>query len=427
MIGVIADDFTGGTDVAVAFRRAGLRVLIQFGPATEPPVDPDVDVIVIALKSRTIPVAEAVKASLEAADTLLDAGSRQLFFKFCSTFDSTREGNIGPVLDALAQRVGSTIAVVVPSSPEHGRTQYQGHLFVNGTLLSDSPMRHHPLTPMTDSRITRLLHPQTKRTVVLVDLTTVDQGTTAIAATLESLETRGVAYAVVDAVDETDLLKIGSAVIDAPLVSGAAGLAGGLAKAVVRRDAIPHHVTDISEPWNMNPAVALAGSCSARTLEQIAALQEKNHPSFWLDAVSVPDPQNLAAAALQWYDAQNSSLPPLIYSSLPPEMLQRSQEALGIERSAEILETAMGLIAQGLVQRGIQRLVVAGGETSGAVVTALQVNGGLIGDEAAPGVPWIITQGTAAPLALLLKSGNFGTPSFLLDTTASLHGTAAQA
>jgi uncharacterized protein YgbK (DUF1537 family) len=418
VIGAIADDFTGGTDVAVAFRRAGLRVLIQFGYNTVLPVEPDVDVIVIALKTRTVPARDAVEQSLAAAEALLAVGAQQLFFKFCSTFDSTQDGNIGPVLDALAARVGSTIAVVVPSSPEHGRTQYQGHLFVGATLLSASPMRHHPLTPMTDARIPLLLRQQTTTPVALVDLATVHQGAATIESTLCTLENRGVGYAVIDAVDDADLLEIGAAAIDAPLVSGAAGLAGGLAREVVRRNGLPHHSAMVSNPQDMDPAVALAGSCSARTLEQISALQDQNHPSFWLDAVSIPNAQNLAAAALKWYDAQTSHLPPLIYSSLPPEMLRHSQQVLGIAESATILESAMGLIAQGLIRRGVRRLVVAGGETSGAVVTALQVSGGLIGEEAAPGVPWIITQNDP-PLALLLKSGNFGSPEFLLDTISS--------
>jgi uncharacterized protein YgbK (DUF1537 family) len=425
MIGAIADDFTGGTDVAVAFRRAGLRVLIHFGSGMTLPPEPDVDVIVIALKTRTVPAEEAVRRSLEAANTLLEAGAKQLFFKFCSTFDSTPEGNIGPVLDALAQRVSSTMTIAVPSSPEHGRTQYQGHLFVGESLLSNSTMRHHPLTPMTDSRVPVLLRKQTKVPVALVSLATVRQGAAVLESALCNLANRGVGYAVVDAVDDEDLLEIGAAVIDAPLVSGAAGLAGGLARELVRRSGLPQHATQISEPLDMLPAVALAGSCSARTLEQIAALQDHNHPSFWLDAVAVPDADNLAAAALKWYDAQSSSLAPLIYSSLPPDMLRRSQEVLGVAQSADILETAMGTIAQGLVRRGVQRLVVAGGETSGAVVTALKVSGGLIGEEAAPGVPWIITQ-DGSPLALLLKSGNFGGPEFLLESVSSYSTPAAR-
>lgn len=419
MIGVIADDFTGGTDVAVAFRRAGLRVLIQFG--TEHPLraTDGADVVVVALKTRTVPVDQAVEESLRAGRELRAAGARQLFFKFCSTFDSTPAGNIGPVCDALAELAGSDLAVVVPSSPAHGRTQYNGHLFVNNQLLSDSPMRHHPLTPMTDSRIPELLRAQTARTVSLVALQEVHTGSAALAEKFTSLRAAGTAYAVVDAIDAGDLAIIGGAILDHPFVSGAAGLAAGLATAVAERATPadgPAAPADV--PRSDGPAIALAGSCSARTLQQIAAMQAAGHPSYQLDAVSVPDSHLLAEAALSWYETQPADLTPLIYSSLPPEKLRESQRLLGVAESAQILETAMGLIARGLVRRGVRRIVVAGGETSGSVVTALEVSGGLIGSEAAPGVPWIFASGTT-PITLLLKSGNFGDIDFLIRAVSA--------
>jgi uncharacterized protein YgbK (DUF1537 family) len=418
MIGVIADDFTGGTDVAVAFRRAGLRVLIQFGIPDAMQVTDNADVVV-ALKSRTLPVDQAVEESLHAARELLTAGARQLFFKFCSTFDSTPAGNIGPVCDALADLVGSDLAVVVPSSPAHGRTQYNGHLFVNNQLLSDSPMRHHPLTPMTDSRIPELLRTQTARAVALVTLQDVHAGPDSLSENFTGLGAAGTAYAVVDAVEAGDLAIIGRAILDHPFVSGAAGLAAGLATAVAERAATANGpAITANESAPPGPAIALAGSCSARTLQQITAMQAAGHPSYQLDAVAVPDSQRLAEAALSWYETQPAGLTPLIYSSLPPEKLRESQSLLGVAESAQILETAMGLIAQGLVHRGVHRVVVAGGETSGSVVTALGVSGGLIGSEAAPGVPWIFASGTN-PIALLLKSGNFGDVDFLIRAVST--------
>lgn len=419
MIGVIADDFTGGTDVAVAFRRAGLRVLIHFGSGRAVQDSCGVDVVVIALKTRTVPVDQAVDESVRAGRELLAAGARQLFFKFCSTFDSTPSGNIGPVCDALAELVGSSLAVVVPSSPEHGRTQYNGHLFVNNQLLSDSPMRHHPLTPMTDSRVPELLRAQTARSVSLVTLQDVHAGPEPLAENLARLRASGTAYAVVDAVEDDDLAVIGRTILDHPLVSGAAGLAAGLATAVAGRAASANvSAPTMDGPQYEDRAIALAGSCSARTLQQIAAMKAVGHPSYQLDAVAVPDSQLLAEAALSWYDSQQAGLPPLIYSSLPPEKLRQSQSLLGVAESAQILETAMGLIAQGLVRRGVRRVVVAGGETSGSVVTALEVRGGLIGPEAAPGVPWIYATGDYS-IALLLKSGNFGDVDFLIRAVSA--------
>jgi 3-dehydrotetronate 4-kinase len=413
MLGAIADDYTGGTDVAVAFRRAGLRAIVLFGVPEGSLNLPPHDAIVVALKTRTIDVDEAVRQSLEAAEWLRAHGADQLFFKYCSTFDSKAEGNIGPVADALADLIGSPLAAVAPSSPEHHRTQYMGHLFVAQQLLSDSPMRHHPLTPMTDSRIVRVLESQTERPVALVAHQTVRQGREAIRLALDALVDDGIRYAVIDAVSDEDLVEIGYATAGDVLVTGAAGLAGGIGAArVALRDL--DGVSPIAQPTDTVgnvPAAVLAGSCSARTLEQVAVMR-RHHDNYRLNAVEDPDPQRLADAALAWYDSRPRDGAPLIYSSLPPADLRETQRILGTERSAHILETAMGLIARGLVERGVRRLVVAGGETSGAVVSALHVDGGLIGDEVAPGVPWIYSTGDE-PLALLLKSGNFGSTDLL--------------
>jgi uncharacterized protein YgbK (DUF1537 family) len=410
VIGAIADDFTGATDIAVAFRRAGLRVVIHFNEPQNTHL-PDRDVTVVALKSRTIAADEAVRQSLDAMQWLREHGATQIFFKYCSTFDSRPEGNIGPVADALMKATGATRAVFVPSSPEHLRTQYMGHLFVDQLLLSDSPMRHHPLTPMTDSFIPNVLAEQTAHRVALIAHCDVRDGRDRIAEQLARAEKDGAPYVVIDAVTDSDLSEIGEAVADDPLVTGAAGMAGGLGAAYARRrrSSIPDE--ENVDPVGDAPSAVLAGSCSARTLEQIAQMRT-THPSMRLDAVLQPDADVLARSALAWYDERPDGAAPLIYSSLPPSELRRTQDALGAGRASEILETAMGLIARGLVERGVRRLVVAGGETSGAVVTALDVDGGVIGAEVAPGVPWIFTGGDR-PLALLLKSGNFGDPLLL--------------
>ncbi|WP_167138121.1 3-oxo-tetronate kinase [Diaminobutyricimonas sp. TR449] len=412
MIGVIADDFTGATDVAVAFRRAGLRVLIFFGIPADDLELTAADAIVVALKSRTIAPDEAVRQSLEAAAWLQARGMSQLFFKYCSTFDSTPRGNIGPVADALADLMASPVTTVIPSSPGHDRRQYMGQLFVGQQLLSESPMRNHPLTPMTDAYIPRVLEAQTARPVALLDHRTVLQGAEAISERLAASALDGQQYLVVDAVTEADLTAIGAAIVDAPLITGAAGIARGLGAAKAQRGGIIGTPGEDVDPVGATRSVVLAGSCSARTLEQIDQWQRR-HPSYRLDALATPDPQALAEAALAWFDAQPAGQAALIYSSLPPAELRATQEALGVERASTILETAMALIAQELVERDIRRIVVAGGETSGAVVSALGVGGGVVGREAAPGVPWIYTA-SEPQRALLLKSGNFGDPELLL-------------
>lgn len=415
MIGVIADDVTGGTDVAVAFRRTGLATVILFGQPDENTALPYHDAVVIALKTRTLPAEDAVTESVRAASWLKEHGASQLYFKYCSTFDSKPEGNIGQVADALADLQGAALTVVAPASPEHRRTLYMGNLFVGDQPLAESPMSHHPLTPMTDSNVVRLLSAQTGRRIELVSQATVGAGARAVRERLDDLAASGVRYAVIDAISATDLQTIGDACRDDVLLTGAAGLAGGLGRALAGAKKTPQ--SHGADPIGASRSVALAGSCSARTREQVAYMRDRE-PSLFLDAVSTPDAGQLAASALDWFTSLPVDACPLIYSTLEPDQLRRTQEILGTERSAQILEGATGLIARGLVDRGVRRLVTAGGETSGAVVAALSVRGGTIGSEIAPGVPWIYTTGPV-PIALLLKSGNFGSPGLLLEAVRS--------
>ncbi|TYB47233.1 four-carbon acid sugar kinase family protein [Nonomuraea sp. PA05] len=409
MIGAIADDFTGATDVAVALRRRGIRTLLYFGLPPQGAEFPEHDAVVIALKTRTARKADAVARSLRALRWLRAHGAAdQVYFKYCSTFDSTPEGNIGPVLDALADAMEAAVVPMTPSSPEHGRTQYNGYLFVGDVLLGESHMRHHPLTPMTDSYLPRLLEAQSAYRSGVVTLPHV-RGQS-VGRRLAELREQGVRYAFVDALEDEDLMTAGRALAGAPLVAGAAGLAGGLAaaRAGEGRGAAP-------APEPSGPAAVLAGSCSARTLEQVSAMIQAGRPAHRLDALADQDADSLARRALAWYDALDEDAgAPLIYSSLEPAKLRRVQQALGVDRSAALLEAAIGRIARGLVERGVARLVTAGGETSGAVVSALGVPGGVIGAEAARGVPWIFAP--SGP-ALLLKSGNFGEPDLLLEAS----------
>lgn len=408
MIGVIADDYTGATDAAVAFRRVGLRTLLFFGTPSTSDLPPH-DVLVIALKSRMLAAVDAARQSLEALDWLRRGGVEQVYFKFCSTFDSTPRGNIGPVLDALATALAARTVLLTPSSPEHRRTQYQGNLYVDGTLLSESHMRHHPLTPMTDSSLPRLLAAQTDESVGLVDWATVREGVAAVQKALANSEHR---YVLADAIEGADIRTLGRAVVTAALVAGAAGLAGGLAEAYAEKHQLPP-IEEDSHPA-AGPAAVLSGSCSARTLEQLAVLTGRGRPAYRLDPLA---PTDLAAAALAWYDKLPAGDAPVIYSSAPPEQLRDIQRAIGADRAAAILEEATGRIAVGLVDRGVRRLVAAGGETSGAVVTALGIDGAALGPEAARGVPWLYPV-SGRPSALLLKSGNFGGPDLLATASA---------
>ncbi|AQT80973.1 hypothetical protein B1R94_19485 [Mycolicibacterium litorale] len=415
MIGAIADDFTGATDVAIAFRHAGLRTAIVFD-TTQLTELPETDAAVVALKTRTTPADLAVAQSLTAVAWLRARGATQIFFKYCSTFDSSPQGNIGPVADALLNALDAEHAVFVPASPLHLRTQYLGHLFVGDVLLSESTMRDHPLTPMTDSYLPRVLSRQTAHRVGLVSHRDVRQGAGRVANLLRASQNFDVPYSLVDAIDERDLAAIGAACLDDPLVTGAAGLAGGLGIAHARR--LGRSVTTAASSRaadGSGPGAVLAGSCSARTLEQIDEMHRRHHPALRLDAVTAPDPDALTKQALDWYDRQLPASAPLIYTSLPPAKLRSAQAAIGAEHGATILDAAMGKVASGLVARGVRRLVIAGGETSGAVVRALGIAEGVIGGQAAPGVAWIVVDQTSPPLALLLKSGNFGDRSLLAD------------
>ncbi|GAA1169666.1 hypothetical protein GCM10009584_08200 [Ornithinimicrobium humiphilum] len=405
-VGVVADDYTGATDVALALRGAGLRTVLLFGPPAPDVVLPAHDAAVIALKTRTVPASDAVAASLEAADWLQAAGARQLYFKYCSTFDSTAEGNIGPVLDALAAASGADVVVTTPSSPDHGRTVYHGQLFVDGTPLAESHMAHHPLTPMTDSSLPRLLGAQTEAQVDLLPLSTIREGVPRVGAAMQEAKAGGVGYLVADALDDADLAVLARACADQPLIAGAAGLAKALG--LVTPGAIggqDHGPTP--DPVGTARSAVLAGSCSARTLQQIAYFEEAGNPSLRLDAREHRELDEMVAHALDWVDGLSDSATPLIYSSVPADQLREAQEALGAQQSAQLLESALALIAVGLIARGFRRLVSAGGETSGAIVDALRVSGVEVGQEVAPGVPWVFTLADA-PLALLLKSGNFG-------------------
>ncbi len=417
LLGAIADDLTGATDLANVLVRAGMRTVQTVGvPPAGVSLD-DVDAVVIALKSRTIPAADAVALSLASLAWLQRHGVRQTFFKYCSTFDSTDAGNIGPVADALRASLGAPFAIVCPALPENGRTIYCGNLFVDGVPLSESPMRTHPLTPMTDANLVRVLGRQTPARVGLVPYPVVRDSADAIRRACAALADAGCGYGVVDALEDAHLLAIGAAVHDAPLVTGGSGIALGLPANFRRAGLLPHDAQPAERPRVGGGAAVLAGSCSSATLEQIATM-ERTHRAFAIDPLTLADdPPATVAAALAWAGAALVRGPALIYASAPPEAVARTQAALGRETAAALIENALAAIARGLAQLGVRRFVIAGGETSGAVVGALGVHVLRIGEQIEPGVPWT-TVVDGPPLALALKSGNFGGADFFTRALA---------
>jgi uncharacterized protein YgbK (DUF1537 family) len=424
LLGCIADDFTGATDLAGMLVKAGMRTVQLIGiPAIPPAFDADgVDAVVIALKSRTAPVDEAVAESLAALRWLQQAGCNQFFFKYCSTFDSTPRGNIGPVGEALMDALGTSFTIACPAFPANGRTIYKGYLFVGNELLSESGMRNHPLTPMTDPSLVRVLQQQVKGKVGLADHGVVAQGPAAIGAHFAALREQGCNFAVVDAISNPDLEAIGAACADLPLVTGGSGLALGLPENFRRRGLLARVDAADTLPATGGARAVIAGSSSQATQRQVA-LMRASAPSFHVDPLALADGTGVVAAALAWAKGQLGQAPLLVYATATPETVKAVQDRLGVERAGSLVEGALAAIAQGLVELGVGKLIVAGGETSGAVVKALGVSGLRIGPEIDPGVPWTTALQAARagrPLALALKSGNFGSDDFFLKAWSHL-------
>jgi uncharacterized protein YgbK (DUF1537 family) len=408
-LGCIADDYTGATDVAAALRRTGLRTVLLFGEPDRAQDLPECDAVVVALKSRTIPAADAVAMSLR-VQRRFDAWTvRRTYFKYCSTFDSTDEGNIGAVADALLEATGAEMTLACPASPEHGRTTYRGHHFVGDVPLSESSMRHHPLTPMTDPNLVRVLARQTPHSVGLLDLDTVRAGPDAVADRLAEHGARSVRHVVVDATCDDDLDTVVAGARSTSLFTGGSGLARAIGAAAVEASAGAVQAGCADLP--AGPGLVLAGSCSAATLEQVA-LAAVRFPAHRLDPVATPDPAELLAAATGWLKSNLSGGPLMIYASAGPDARAAARTAMGPD-VAEHLERALGQLARTAVDLGVRRLVVAGGETSGAVVAALDVRTVVVTAEEDRGVPWCVTADEPR-LGLLLKSGNFGRPDLLV-------------
>ncbi|MDP3822471.1 MAG: four-carbon acid sugar kinase family protein [Burkholderiales bacterium] len=408
----IADDFTGGTDLANNLVRAGMSTVQIIGVPQGPL--PEADAIVLALKSRTAPVAQAVADSLAAARWMAQDGPVQTYFKVCSTFDSTPRGNIGHVTEALMDELAAPFVLVTPAFPENGRTVFKGHLFVGDLLLSDSSMRHHPLTPMTDASLVRVLQaqldPARGRKVGLIDYLVVRQGAPAIAERIAALRAKGVSFAIADALDDTDLRSLATAASGLPLIVAGSGLAIGIPAL--------HGLMPNAQAAKLPPATGLraivSGSCSAATNAQVAAFKAAGGACFAVDPLQLAAGHAVASEALAWAQSGLEHGPVLVHATAEPGAVQSVQRRLGAEYAGALVEDALSRIAASLVAVGVRQLVVAGGETAGACVHALGITQLRIGPQIDPGVPWChaVAPTHANGLHLALKSGNFGRSDF---------------
>ncbi|MGH6816475.1 MAG: 3-oxo-tetronate kinase [Hyphomicrobiaceae bacterium] len=413
LLGCIADDLTGATDLALMLTRGGMRTVQTMGIPDGSVRLEDFDAVVAALKSRTDPAAQAVAWSLASADALLAHGARQLLFKYCSTFDSTDRGNIGPVAEALLDKTKGELAIVCPAFPANRRTVYMGNLFVGGVPLAESPMKDHPLTPMRDSNLVRVLQRQTRLTVGLVEFPAVDAGVDSLRAAYAAAAQAGYRFAVVDALQDRHLIDMGTAAGDHPLITGGSGVAMGLPDAFVRRGLMKKTAADARMTAPKGGAAIVAGSCSAATRGQVQAAEAAGLPAFKVDPLALAAGRLGAGDLARWASQQPKDRPVLIYSSAEPETVRRVQAEIGRETAGTLVERTLAAAASELVKGGVTRLIVAGGETAGAVVGALGVKAVEIGPEIDPGVPWTRSL-DATGLALALKSGNFGAPDFFL-------------
>lgn len=407
--GAIADDFTGATDLAGLLARSGVEVSLRIGvpkllPADTAPLE------IIALKCRTAPVDEAVAETLAALGWLRSAGAQRFFWKYCSTFDSTPRGNIGPVSEALMQALGTSQTIYCPAFPENGRSIFMGNLFVGEQPLAESPMKDHPLTPMRDSNLMRLLTPQVTKPVGLINRLTVVKGSDALREKLAQLKSNGIAHVIVDAVANDDLQVIAGACSDMVLLTGGSAVAMPLPAIWAKQGLLHKNNATSRSKVDDGPAIILSGSCSAMTNRQVATYVAAGHPAFKLD------PQELSVhgsnPAKQWLSALTPASTPIIYATSAPDDVRRAQTALGGERAGQLVEAVLADCALKAREMGFTRFVIAGGETSGAITKALEISRLTIGKEIVPGVPWCFAETAGRAAAITLKSGNFGDVNF---------------
>ena len=408
LLGCIADDFTGATDLANNLVRAGMRVVQTIG-VPNAPLSAEVDAVVVALKSRTISPQDAIDQSLQALQWLQGQGAQQIYFKYCSTFDSTAQGNIGPVTEALMHALQTDFTIATPAFPDNGRTVFKGYLFVGDVLLNESGMQHHPLTPMVDANLVRVMQAQCKSKVGLLSHKTIAQGTASIGQEITNLKQQGVRIAIVDAVSNDDLMRLGPALKGMPLVTAGSGVAIGLPQNFGLSPTPQASVL----PKASGLQAVVSGSCSQATNRQVANFKASGRPTFLIDPLHLKGSwEDLVQEALAWAQGHLATGPVLVYSTATPESVQAVQSQLGVEAAGHQVEQALAAIARGLLQQGVHQLVLAGGETSGACVQALSIEQLQIGPQIDPGVPWCHTDTPMGGVHITLKSGNFGTDDF---------------
>ena len=421
LLGCIADDFTGATDLANNLVRAGMRVVQTIGIPADP-IRADVDAVVVALKSRTIAPEHAIAQSLQALQWLKVQGAEQIYFKYCSTFDSTAQGNIGPVTEALMDTLQTDFTIATPAFPDNGRTVFKGHLFVGDVLLNESGMQNHPLTPMLDANLVRVMQAQTQRKVGLIPFHVIARGVQAIDEQIAHLKASGIGIAIVDAVSNEDLMRLGVALKGMPLVTAGSGVAIGLPQ----NFGIAPSPSASVLPKGGGLQAVVSGSCSVATNAQVTHFIQTGGHAMALNPLQVAadaaSGKDVATRALAWAAPLLKSGPVLVYSTAAPEAVKVVQAQMGAEAAGALMEQALSRIARGLVGLGVRQLIVAGGETSGACVQALGITQMQIGPQIDPGVPWCLAKAAAAPagLHLTLKSGNFGTTDFFAKAFSQL-------
>lgn len=416
LLGCIADDFTGATDLANMLVRGGMRTIQTIGVPHAPLAEP-AEAIVVALKSRTAPREQAIAESLAALAWLRERGCRQFYLKYCSTFDSTADGNIGPVADALMHALDVSFAIACPAFPEAGRTVYRGHLFVDNVPLNESGMQNHPLTPMNDANLVRVLQQQTQQRVGLLRYDTIQLGADAIRHARAELSAQHIGLAIADAISDDDLYRLGAACANDRLLTGGSGLALGLPRNFADAGLLPEASHAAQLPVVEGASVVLSGSCSRATNAQVAHWRDRGRPAFRIDPLALSARQPVVVEALEFARAHLEQEPVLLYATSEPGDVAAVQQALGVAQSGALVEEALAAIARQLRDDGVRRFVVAGGETSGAVVKALGVSALRIGPQIDPGVPWTASLGDPV-IALALKSGNFGTVDFFSKALA---------
>ncbi|MBM7344853.1 3-oxo-tetronate kinase [Pantoea coffeiphila] len=415
-LGVIADDFTGATDIASFMVDAGWKVVMFNGVPSQAFDSTDVDAIVIALKSRSIAVTEAVNRSLSASNWLKSQGCDRQFFKYCSTFDSTEQGNIGPVTDALMKNLNTTMTLICPAVPDNHRTIVHGHLFVKGELLNESGMQHHPVTPMTESSLKKLMEMQSKGLCGNISFNSVKHHPQEITGQLDALAANKTKYVIFDVLDNADLLTVARATQDFPLVTGAAGLGYAIAALDTQRHSFSKSTMQIAAAGS---SVVLSGSCSSMTNQQVDFYRQRA-PSLALDVEKIIHDESYLHFVADWVQKnKDDGLAPLVYATQPPQIIEIIQQNYGAALVSEKIENFFARLAQLLSSAGFNKFIVAGGETSGAVTQGLDINGMVIGDAVAPGVPW--TQVLGEQKWVILKSGNFGNNDFFLKAQEHFH------